>query len=280
MNKLLSLALALPLVACVVGTDEMTPGPGPGSAPVGSDPPPSGTDPDPTALQGSITAPLTLSGAVKVTGAITIEAGAVVTVMPGTTIEIASPSVAINVKGTFDIQGAKGSEVVMQPTNAADHWGGVNVTGSYKMSYGKQIGGPIHMSGATASTLIVDSTMARASGDYLVMGGGTLDVQYSNLGLETGDSSHCNLHLNQAASIVFTHNNIAGAPYGLMFYAGAGDFTHNNWITVTGQYAVEPGNTGSANFADSYFSGGQPTATPGLNYNPLASAKLLDVGPR
>lgn len=285
MNKLLTLALSLPLVACVVGTDDpgTTGDPGGGDPgggdPGGGDPGGGGTTPDPQNLKGTISDNFTLSGAVKLTGALTIDTGATVTVMPGTTIEVTTNTASINVKGTLDVQGAKGNIVTLQPTNPADHWGGVTVSGTYNLTYGKQVGGPIHTS-TGSTTKIVDSEMNRAQGDFIVTSGGALDVQYSNLGLESGDTTHCNLHLGAASPLVFTHNNNAGAPYGLMFYAGGGDFTHNNWITSSGQYAVEPGNSGTADFSGSYFSGGQPTGTTGLKYNNLAGARLTDVGPR
>ena len=276
MTKALHLLLALPLVACVVGTDQDPVGPTPGDDDPMPDPNP---NPDPTGLFGSITSDLALTGNVKITGALSIEAGATVTVAPGTQIEITTATVAISVKGTLDVQGAKGQEVVIQPTDPLGHWGGISVSGTYRLSYGSQIGGGIRTSMGSTTT-IVDSTMARSTGDYIVMGGGALDVQYSNLGLETGDTTHCNMHLNAATSIRFTNNNNAGAPYGLMYYASSGDFKHNNWITTPGQFAVEPNNMGPADFSESYFSNGQPTGTQNMTYNALSPTRLTDVGPR
>ena len=282
MNKVFAFALCLPIAACTVG----------GAAPTGTggDDVPNpvngvdgGTTPMGNGLSGNIAANTTWTGPTSITGAITIPAGVTVTVAAGATVTIASGA-GITVSGTLDVQGTKASPVTIGPTAAAGHWSGLDLKtgGLLKMTYGTQLGGGIYTDGGTAN--VTDSHLSNAAGDYLVMNGGAIDIEYSTIGEETAtDSTHCNLHFNSATSIKFTHNNNLNSPYGLMFYGGTGaDFTHNNWISskTLGDVDIEPNPGGTGNFSDSYFSNGQPAGTTGLTFTNLSATRLLDCGPR
>ena len=283
MNKVFAFALCLPFAACTVGGAAPTGG---GGDDVGMNPPPGGVDGGTitaTGLSGTIATNTTWSGPTLISGAITIPAGVTVTVSAGAMVTIASGA-GITISGTLDVQGTKASPVTIGPTTAAGHWSGLDLKtgGALKMTYGTQTGGGLYTDGGTAT--VTDSHLSNAAGDFLVMNGGSIDVEYSTIGEETAtDSTHCNLHFNSATAIKFTHNNNLNAPFGLMFYGGTGaDFTHNNWISskTLGDVDIEPNPGGTGNFADSYFANGQPAGATGLTFTNLSATRLLDCGPR
>jgi hypothetical protein len=132
-----------------------------------------------------------------------------------------------------------------------------------------------------------DTKLYKVSGDFLIMNGGSLDVEYSQIGPSPGelDTTHCQLHFNAATSIKVTHSIISGAPYNLMFYGGQlADFKSNNWLVggATGgtDVATQPGVTGD--FSLGYFERGAPIAGAGatITANNLAAAPLADAGVR
>lgn len=142
------------------------------------------------------------------------------------------------------------------------------------------------MDDATSNALITDSSLSSAEGDFLTMTGGTLDMEYSTIGVEAPaiNTTHCNLHFNSTTSVIFKNNNNVNAPFGLMFYGGTGTFTHNNWISTkaapASQVDIEPANAGTGDFSDSYFSNGVPPGTVGLTFNTPSTTRLTDCGPR
>ena len=78
----------------------------------------------------------------------------------------------------------------------SDALGRVPTGGELKYSYVVQTGGGISTSG-TGKATIVDTKMAKVSGDFIVMSGGSLDMSYSQVGLDenaTGDTTHCDMH--------------------------------------------------------------------------------------
>jgi hypothetical protein len=143
-----------------------------------------------------------------------------------------------------------------------------------------QTGGGIHLSGTGKATL-VDTTMSHmASGDFLTMGGGTLDMQYSWIGVEAGmsDTTHCDMHFDAARSIKVTHSNISTSAFGIMFYGGtAADFTYDNWFGNQTTVDKFPGVSGDFSF--SYFDKGAPSGT-GITAANLSTTRLTDAGPR
>lgn len=232
-------------------------------------------------ITGMITEDAVWSGTVQLTGFITIAPGVTVTVEPGTSVQVAAAT-QITVQGTFDLAGEAGAPVTIGPAIEGQHWLGVAVEGSYTMHYGKQTGGGIFTTRPESVATIIDSETSRGLGDFFVMTDGTLDVEYSNVGLDAeAESTHCNVHIDHAAHVTFTHNNNVGVPYGLMLYAGAldaTDFTHNNW--TGNRIDVEQDQNGMAHFDGSYFAAGQPADVPGSTFADLATAPLTDCGPR
>lgn len=239
-----------------------------------------GDDTDPP-ITGMITEDAVWSGTVHMTGFVTIAPGVTVTVEPGTAVQVAAAT-SVTVQGTLDVQGEPGGIVTIGPEIADQHWLGIGVEGTYTLRYGVQTGGGIFTTRPESVATVTDSELRQGLGDFLVMTDGTLDVQYSNVGLDAeAESTHCNVHIDHAVRATFSHNNNVGVAYGLMLYAGtldATDFTHNNW---SGNHIdVEQDLTGAAHFDESYFADGQPADVPGSTFDNLATAPLTDVGPR
>jgi hypothetical protein len=291
MRKLLAVAFAVPLfTACTVGEDPV--------ADDGDEHPNPMPDPDPMptgdGIEGTIQADTTWSGTIRIKAATTIPVGVTVTVAAGTTINFAN-SAAIAVQGTLRVEGTAAAKVTAQSEPGATYWGSFNTTGTLDLKYANFTGGAIYTSAPTAVVNIIDSHLYKASGDYIIMNGGTLNMTYTNLGAQAGetDATHCNLHINAASSITVTNNNINNAPFGIMFYGGVNaNFQNNNWYgaslpPVGANVATQSGVSG--NFSGGYFQGGAPCsaaqgACPGatITANNLSATMLpaTMVGPR
>lgn len=280
-----ALLLALLLPACVVGSDGVTP---PGDDDTNPDPDP---DPDPNGgISGNITAPRTLSGTVKFTGATTIDPGVIVTVEAGTILNFGSAS-NLSIKGTLDVLGTKAAPVTIQPdptaTTPATFFGGFSVSGTLNLSYAVQHGGAI-VTNAGGTATITDTKMFGVSGDFLIMNGGTVNMTYSQLGTDAGvtDTTHCNMHFGGTGNTInITNNNIRGTSYGLMFYGGTlANFQNNNWeegATAAADWIdSQPGVSGD--FSGGYFAAGVPTAKSGATFtiNNPSPTPLVDAGIR
>ena len=267
MNKLLTLALSLPLVACVVGADsptsggDGTPGPGPGG--------------DPSSSADHITTDTTWTGTVDVTKALTVDPGVTLTITAGTTVRFATGK-GINVAGIVDVQGMKGSPVQLSPATAGGHYNGflVSTNGELKMTYGVQVGGGISVNGGKLT--VTDTSMSQAFGDFLVVGSGTVDVSYSSIGLAAGatDTTHCDMHFSaqNGSSIKVTHSNISTSDFGVMLYGGPGvDLTYNNWFSNTTDVDASPG--AGADLSYGWFEKTPPSSST-LIYNNRATSRL------
>jgi hypothetical protein len=240
-----------------------------------------GDDPADGPITGDLAESATWSGEVHVTGFINILPGVEIIVEPGTIVRAAAAT-SIDVQGTLDVRGEPGAVVSIEPEVEGQHWLGIGVSGTYTMHYGRQIGGGIFLTHPESVATIIDSEVSRALGDYFVVNDGTLHVEHTNVGIpEEAESTHCNVHINHALSVTFTHNNNVGVPYGLMLYAGTqsqNDFTHNNWSG--NGIDVEQDLGGAAVFDDSYFAAGVPANVPGSSFANPAAAPLADCGPR
>lgn len=254
----------------------------------GSDPGP-GSDGTPDApagamvidVSGHITANATWSDFVNVTGPLTIDAGVTVTVAPGTQIKIVNASTGIVVDGTFDVEATKDAPASIVPGTSGGHWEGFLVGDGAQLieHYVIGNGGGIHITGTGKATLR-DTQLSRDSHDLVTMAGGTLDAQYSWIGLEvrTSDTSHCDLHFGGNATITVSHSNISSAAYGLMIYSGVADFTYDNWFANSYDIDALPGV--SADFSSGWFQKGTPAARTGFTFNTMSTTRLTDVGPR
>ncbi len=281
MNKLLTLALSLPMVACVIGSgaDTTTSGTGGNGDGTGSG---TGAGTGTGTSAGHITANTTWTGTVNVTQQTTVDPNVTLTIAAGTAVVIA-PQMEIAVQGSVDIQGTKQSLVQISPTSSGGHHYGFSVAsgGSLNMDYAEQIGGGITVEGGTVN--ITDSKLSGASGDLLIVGSGQVTMVYSAIGLETGiDSTHCDMHFGgSGTTISITKSNISASQYGLMLYGGNQvDLTSNNWFTNTIQIDTQPQVSGD--ISGGWFDNGVPTAGAGatLVSTPNAPGRLTDAGPR
>jgi len=227
MNKLLTLALSLPMLACVVGSGtepgDNTPGGGGGGGGGGT-----------ADKADHITTDTTWSGTMNVTKTVTVDHGATLTIAAGTTVTLA-PETSIDAAGIVDVQGTKASPVHLSPATTGGFHNGISIpaNGELKMAYGVQVGGGISVNGGKIT--VTDTAMSQAAGDFLVVAAGTVDISYSAIGLEAGtlkDTTHCDMHFGgSGTTIKVTHSNVSSSSYGIMLYGGSGvDLTFNNWF--------------------------------------------------
>jgi hypothetical protein len=282
------------LAACTIGedadpnggdsddgvTDETTDGtPDDGTTDDGT--PDDGTNPG-EGISGNVTTSGTWTGTTVIGAGTTIAPGVTITVEPGTTIEFATAGANLRVDGELLVNGTSASKVNIKARGTG--FGGIvaGTGGSVDMKYAVQTGGPLRMEMGSTVTLR-DTKLFKVSGDFLIMNGGTLDVEYSQIGPSAGetDSTHCQMHFNAATAIKVTHSIINGAPYGLMFYGGTqANFTSNNWLTNGINVSTQPGVTGD--FSNGYFDDDPPVSGAGatITANNLAAAPLADAGVR
>lgn len=268
MRKLCAIAFSI-LAACGVGEE----------SPTGDEHP---DDMDPP-ITGTISADTTWTGMKKFTGTTVIAPGVTVTVAAGSELLFAGDA-GLRVEGALFIEGTSASKVLAKPDTGATGWGGIDVYGNLRVTYADFTGGNVTTNGPTSNLEINDSRMYRAAGDYVIMNGGRLQMMYSQLGPNQGetDTTHCNLHINAATSISVLRSNIAGAPYGVMFYGGVGsNFQYNNWYGASVK-DVDTKSGVDGNFSFSWFEKGAPTAGPGATIiaDNLATERIEQAGPR
>jgi hypothetical protein len=236
-----------------------------------------------TEVSGHVHADTTWADTIRVTSSTIIDPGVTVTVMPGTTISVAATA-SVAVQGTLDIQGTSAAKVNMAPAASAPHWLGFTVQsgGVLTAHYLVESGGSVDTSG-TAKVTLFDSQLSKASHDLLVMAGGSVDVEYSSIGLEIGqgDTTHCDMHTGAASTIKVVHTNLSTASYGIMFYGGNNaDFTYNNWFGNGVDVDLSPGSGASGTFSYSWFEKGTAPSGVGITATNLSGARLTDAGPR
>lgn len=282
MRNLLSIALCLPLAACVIGDENVGGGDDQGGSNNGSN---TGGSND-GAITGLIAQDATWSGDVLIglSGTTTrIQPGVTVTVEPGTHLQFKSGA-GLDIQGTLRIQGTAASKVQIDAANSfALIIAGAPTAGKLEMTYAVMKGGNIQTS-AGSTTTITDSKMWDAPGDLLIMNGGTVNMTYSQIGPDPGGTSttHCNIHTNgNANTINITRSNINGAPYGLMLYGGQNAIlTNNNWYDNSSDVDTQPNVSGDV--SGSWFDGAKPVAGSGatLTANNISATKLTDAGVR
>jgi len=284
MRNLLSIALCLPLAACVIG-DENSGGNDPGgSGGGGSNTPPV----DDGSITGLIGQDTSWSGTVLIgfSGSTTrIQPGVTVTVEPGTVIKF-KQGAGLDIQGTLRVAGTSAGKVQIEPAAGNSYafiLGGAPSAGKLELAYAVMKGGNIQTS-AGSSVAITDSKMWDAPGDLLIMNGGTVNMTYSQIGPDPGTTSatHCNVHTNgNANTISITRSNINGAPYGFMLYGGQNAIlTNNNWYDNSSDIDTQP--SVSADISGGWFDGARPVAGSGatLTANNISATKLTDAGVR
>jgi hypothetical protein len=128
---------------------------------------------------------------------------------------------------------------------------------------------------------IVDTYLSKSQGDFLIMNGGKLDMQYSEIGDTTGGYIHCDFHINSAAQLSITHSNIWHGVYGMMIGGTTGaTVQYNNFIKNAAGDDIDPLSTNTTpNYEYNYFDQGVPTTT-GFDFANAATAMITDAGPR
>src|SRR5262249_35084650 len=131
----------------------------------------------------------------------------------------------------------------------------------------------------TAKATIVNTWLSHSPGDLLTMSGGTLDMSYSQIGLDAGhDTIHCAMHVSGPLTISVTHSNLTTSSYGIMFYGGTNQiFTHNNWFGNGIDIETNPAYPVDGDFGDSYFGNGAPSIQ-GVRVTNPSPMKLSDAG--
>lgn len=233
-------------------------------------------------ITGTISADMTIMGSKRFEGTTVIAPNVTVTVKPGAELVFAEGA-AIVVEGALAIEGTQQEKIIGRPAEGATLWGPIAVYGSLYLTYVDFNGGAITTNGPEAQAVINDSKMFRTDHDYIVMNGGKLDMKYSQLGPNPGetDTTHCQLHINAAVQVSVLRSNIASAPFGFMFYGGVGlNLQLNNWYGNMIDIDTMPGVEG--NFSGSWFEKGAPTPGPGAMFilDNLATARIEQAGPR
>jgi hypothetical protein len=221
-----------------------------------------------------ITSDTTWSDAVQIGGNVTIASGVTVTISPSAVLTVHTGAL-ITVNGILDAQGTSAGKITIKG-DASASFGGMAVNGELKYKYVTQTNGPITIYTGGKGT-ITDSHFSHVQGDFLMMQGGTVDMSYSQIGMEPGmpDTTHCNMHFGgNGLSIKFTHSNVSTSAYGLMFYGGMGaDFTYNNWFANTTDVDTIQSAPVSGTFSNGWFEKGAPTGQ-GITAANLAGARL------
>lgn len=236
-----------------------------------------------TNVQGHITQNATWTDTINVTASVVIDPGVTVTVMPGTVIYVDSTS-TITASGTLDIEGTSASRVTAQPAAGAAHWIGFKIPsgGTLITHYLVGTGGDVVVS-TGANVTIIDTQLSQSAGDLLQVSGGSVDVEYSWIGVETGtaDSTHCAMHVGGSPTLKVVHTNVSTSVYGIMFFGGTGaDFTYDNWFSNGYDVSTMPATPVSGNFSFGWFMKGTGPSGTGITATNLSSTRLTDAGPR
>jgi hypothetical protein len=273
------LAAFILLAACGNDTQQATADAPPGTTDSG---PPADAPDTITDVTANITADTTWSGLIRIQNDITVAAGVKVTVEPRSLIEVAA-GVTITVAGTIEVDGVKDGIVTIRDLVANENWNAFKVdTGTLNLAYAVMTGGGITVSN-TGHVIASDTRMSTVSHDLLVISGGTIDIQYSWIGLAAGltDTTHCDMHIQGGGpTVTVTHSNLSTAVYGVMLYTGTGvDFTYDNWFGNATDIDETVGPPVSADISNSWFEAGVPTYS-GLTKTNMASSQVADAGPR
>lgn len=233
-----------------------------------------------TDVSTDVTTDTTWSGLVKIHSSITVPAGITLTIEPSTVIQF-DQNLSVTVKGTVLASGIKGGTIGMQPAPGIQYWNAWEVPagGTIDFNYVTSRGGGITVSGGTAISR--DSEFSNVTHDLLVVSSGTIDFEYSWIGVPTGqtDSTHCDMHFTGSPTIKVSHSNLSTASFGIMFYGGQNaDFTYNNWFS-NALNMDKPGSGTTGDISNGYFDAATPIGS-GLTKNNMQTAMVADAGPR
>ncbi|MFT3699800.1 MAG: hypothetical protein QM831_42035 [Kofleriaceae bacterium] len=233
-----------------------------------------------TDVNADVTADTEWSGLVKVHKTVTVAAGVTLTVDPGTSIQF-DRTAGMNVLGTMNVGGTKAMPVSIGAAPGNANFGDWGIpSGTVSMTYVVMKGAGFAISGTGALT-VRDSTFSHHVHDLLVIGGGTVDMQYSWIGEPEGtaDTTHCDIHIQGGTpKVTVSHTNLSTSSYGIMLYTGIDvDLTYDNWFSNSLDIDKSAGTTGDVSFG--YFAKGAPSLSD-LTASNMSSAMVSDAGPR
>lgn len=140
--------------------------------------------------------------------------------------------------------------------------------------------GTISVSGQ-GSLSIVDSRIFNSQHDIIVVNGGNLSIDHSEIGGATGSYEHCNLHIGEAASVSVTNSNITSAVYGLMLGDTDGAiFNNNNFSLNETSDVLQVGEVLNANMTGNYWDGGAPNLGAAYDVSNALQTAVTEAGPR
>lgn len=130
---------------------------------------------------------------------------------------------------------------------------------------------------------IRDTTLLTSTGDVVIGNGGSLTIQYSEIGEAMGSYEHCDLHINGATALRIEHSTIRAAVYGMMIGGTNGAvIQYNNFVdNEVGKDISEVGTNTAVDLRFNYWSNGAPTGLgAAYDVSSPAPARLTDAGPR
>jgi hypothetical protein len=140
--------------------------------------------------------------------------------------------------------------------------------------------GGITVRGTAGDLTVRDSYVLTSGGDLIVQQGGTLLVEYSEIGDTLGSYDHCDFHISGAASLTITKTNIINGVVGMMIGGTTGaSITGNNWMGNDTD-VQEVGTNVTVDMTGNYWANGAPTLGPDYDVSNPALEQIADAGPR
>jgi hypothetical protein len=130
---------------------------------------------------------------------------------------------------------------------------------------------------------VSDSELMTSTHDLVVATGGSLLVEYSNIGGTVDTYEHCNLHIGQADSLTIRYSNIVTAAFGMMIGGVDGAaVNYNNFQGNDPGRDIDPvGVVTNGDFRDNYWEQGAPAGLgEEYDFSSPASAPIPEAGPR
>jgi len=142
--------------------------------------------------------------------------------------------------------------------------------------------GAVSVSG-DGNLTVQDTVLNTSTHDMVVASGGTLLVEYSDLGGTADTYEHCLFHIGSADAVTIRYNNISTGVYGMMIGGISGALVNHNNFEGNGSDTdvSEVGTVVNANFTENYWSQGAPTQLgPQYDFDPDTGAHIAEAGPR
>lgn len=129
---------------------------------------------------------------------------------------------------------------------------------------------------------ITDTHLLTSGGDILIQNGGSLTIEYSEIGEADASYEHCDLHINSAASLRITRSNIRAAVYGIMLGGTTNAvMQYNNFVENNAGNDISPvGENTGVDLRFNYWDHGAPALGPEYDVSSPAAARIADAGPR